>query len=63
MSLNEFSGGTNSAIAFPDYLDWRRDNTVFEQLAISRRESRNLSGIPGRAAGTRRRGFCHREFF
>ena len=43
MTLNEFSGGTNSAIAFPDYLDWRRDNTVFEELAISRRESRNLS--------------------
>lgn len=48
MTLNEFSGGTNSAVAFPDYLDWRRDNTVFEALAISRRESRNLSGIEGR---------------
>jgi len=47
MTLNEFSSGTNSAIAFPDYLDWRRDNTVFEELAISRRESRNLSGISG----------------
>jgi putative ABC transport system permease protein len=48
MTLNEFSGGTNTSIAFPDYLDWRRDNTVFEHLAISRRESRNLSGISGR---------------
>src|SRR3979411_1566832 len=48
MSLNEFSGGTNTSIAFPDYIDWRRDNTVFEHLAISRRESRNLSGIQGR---------------
>ena len=47
MTLNEFSGGTNTSIAFPDYLDWRRDNTVFEHLAISRRESRNLSGISG----------------
>src|SRR4051812_23159115 len=47
MYLNEFSNGTNTSIAFPDYLDWRRDNTVFEQLAISRRESRNLSGISG----------------
>ena len=47
MTLNEFSNGMNTAIAFPDYLDWRRDNTVFEHLAISRRESRNLSGIPG----------------
>ena len=48
MALNEFSGGTMSAIAFPDYIDWRRDNTVFENLAISRRESRNLSGVSGR---------------
>ena len=48
MSLNEFSGGTNTSIAFPDYVDWRRDNTVFEHLAISRRDSRNLSGIQGR---------------
>jgi putative ABC transport system permease protein len=48
MTLNEFSGGTNTSIAFPDYVDWRRDNTVFEHLAISRRESRNLSGIEGR---------------
>jgi putative ABC transport system permease protein len=36
-------------IAFPDYVDWRRDNTVFESLAISRSDSRNLSGIPGRS--------------
>ncbi|HEX4666943.1 MAG TPA: ABC transporter permease [Chthoniobacterales bacterium] len=48
MTLNEFSAGTDSAISFPDYLDWRRDNTVFEELAISRRESRNLSGVAGR---------------
>jgi putative ABC transport system permease protein len=48
MTLKEFSNGADSAIAFPDYLDWRRDNTVFEHLAISRRESRNLSGIAGR---------------
>src|SRR5712691_3246531 len=50
VALNEFSSGTNSSIAFPDYVDWRRDNTVFENLALSRRESRNLSGIPGREA-------------
>jgi putative ABC transport system permease protein len=48
MTLNEFSNGTNTAVAFPDYLDWRRDNTVFEELAISRRESRNFSGVEGR---------------
>ena len=49
MALSEASAQANFAVAFPDYLDWRRDNTVFENLAISRRDSRNLSGIPGRA--------------
>jgi putative ABC transport system permease protein len=29
-------------------LDWRNDNTVFEHLAATRTESRNLSGVPGR---------------
>ena len=33
------------SVSFPDYVDWRRDNTVFEHLAISRRESFNLSGL------------------
>jgi putative ABC transport system permease protein len=37
------------SVAFPDYLDWKRDNTVFENLAISRRESFNLSGLESRA--------------
>jgi putative ABC transport system permease protein len=37
------------SVAFPDYVDWRRDNTSFEQLALSRRESFNLSGLQGRA--------------
>src|SRR5438094_4733941 len=37
------------SVAFPDYLDWRRDNAAFEHLAISRRESFNLSGLEGRA--------------
>nr|MBA3543400.1 ABC transporter permease [Chthoniobacterales bacterium] len=37
------------SVSFPDYVDWKRDNTVFEQLAISRRESFNLSGLQGRA--------------
>ncbi len=37
------------SVAFPDYVDWRRDNTVFENLALSRRESFNLSGLQGRA--------------
>src|SRR5262249_30031257 len=36
------------SVSFPDYMDWKKDNTVFEHLAISRRESYGLSGIPGR---------------
>ncbi|MDP9291820.1 MAG: ABC transporter permease, partial [Verrucomicrobiota bacterium] len=37
------------SVSFPDYLDWKRDNTVFEQLAVARRESYNLSGLPHQA--------------
>ncbi len=48
MALHETSGAQEFSLAFPDYLDWRRDNTVFESLAVSRADSRNLSGIPGR---------------
>src|SRR5213075_257011 len=28
--------------------DWQKDNTIFEHLAATHKESRNLSGIPGR---------------
>lgn len=36
------------SFALPNYLDYRRDNTVFEHFAITRRESYNLSGLEGR---------------
>ena len=36
------------SISFPDYVDWKRDNTSFEQLAIAREESYNLSGLDQR---------------
>ena len=36
------------SVSLPDYLDWRHDNTVFENLALSRRETYPLSDIPGR---------------
>jgi len=36
------------SVSLPDYLDWRRDSTVFENLALSRVESATLSDIPGR---------------
>jgi putative ABC transport system permease protein len=49
MVLNESSGpGQDFSVALPDYFDWRNDNTVFEHLAATHKESRNLSGIPGR---------------
>jgi putative ABC transport system permease protein len=44
------NSGREFSVSCPDYLDWKRDNTVFEHLAVTRRESRNLSGIPGREA-------------
>ena len=49
--LNETSAAQPQiSVSLPNYLDWRRDNTVFEHLAISRRESYNLSGLPEREA-------------
>ena len=36
------------SFSFRDYLDYRRDNTVFDQFAVSRRESYNLSNLEGR---------------
>src|SRR5881275_1491576 len=49
MVLNESSGpGQDFSVALPDYFDWQKENTVFEHLAATHKESRNLSGIPGR---------------
>src|SRR5215467_2536938 len=49
MVVNESSGpGQNYSVALPDYFDWQKDNTVFQHLACTHKESRNLSGIPGR---------------
>ncbi len=46
--LNETSAGQPEiSVSYPDYLDWRRDNTVFDHLAVARRESYNLSGLTG----------------
>jgi hypothetical protein len=36
------------SLSFLDYLDVRRDNTVLAHLAVTRRESYNLSGLEGR---------------
>src|SRR5438270_11309138 len=49
MVLNESAGpGQDFSVALPDYFDWQRDNTTFEHLAATHKESRNLSGVPGR---------------
>jgi putative ABC transport system permease protein len=36
------------SVSFPDYLDYRRESRTLEHLAVSRRESYNLSGLEGR---------------
>src|SRR5262249_47250735 len=42
MVVNESSGpGQDYAVSLPDYLDWQKDNTVFENLAATHKESRN----------------------
>src|SRR5437879_5789208 len=49
MVLNESAGpGQDFSVALPDYFDWQKDNTAFEHLAATHKESRNLSGVPGR---------------
>src|SRR5256886_9118934 len=51
MVLSESSGpGQDFSVALPDYFDWRNDTKTFEHLACTHKESRNLSGIPGREA-------------
>ena len=36
------------SISWPNFLDWKKEATVFEALAVGRRESFNLSGVEGR---------------
>ena len=51
------------SVSFPDYVDWKRDNTVFENLALSRRESFNLSGLENRAPEQVSGGLVTANFF
>lgn len=49
MVLNESSGpGQDYSVALPDYFDWQKEAKSFQHLACAHKESRNLSGIPGR---------------
>ena len=36
------------SVSFPDYLDWKKENTVFENIAVARGKTYNLSGLEGR---------------
>jgi putative ABC transport system permease protein len=51
------------SVSYPDYVDWKRDNTVFENIAVSRRESFNLSGLQGRAPEQVSGGLVTANFF
>lgn len=49
VALHESAPGQPSiALSFPDYLDWRRDATSFQDLALSRFDGDSLSGISDR---------------
>src|SRR5207249_9566859 len=49
MVLKELSGPDQDfSVALTDYLDWQKESKTFEHLACTHKESRNLSGIPGR---------------
>jgi len=64
MVLSESAGpGQEFAVALPDYLDWKNENTVFEELAVTHKESRNLSGIPGREAERISSSYVSNNFF
>src|SRR4029453_155197 len=36
------------SVSFPDYVDWKKENRGFEEIAVARRESYNLNGLPNR---------------
>ena len=57
------NAGQEFSVSCPDYLDWKRDNTVFQHLAVTRRESRNLTGIPGREAERVSSAYVTDDFF
>ena len=63
MVLNESGNGQEFSVSLPNYEDWKRDNTVFQSLAITRRESRNLSGIGGQEAARISCAYVSDDFF
>jgi putative ABC transport system permease protein len=51
------------SVSYPDYVDWKQENKVFENLAVSRRESFNLSGVQGRTPEQVQGGLVTASFF
>jgi putative ABC transport system permease protein len=51
------------SVSYPDYVDWQRDQSVFDALSVSRRESFNLSGLEGRAPEQISGGLVTASFF
>jgi putative ABC transport system permease protein len=51
------------SVAYPNYVDYKRDSTSFEHLAVSRRESFNLSGLEGRPPEQISGGIVTANFF
>ena len=51
------------SVSYPDYLDWTKEQKVFEALGASRRESYNLSGLEGRAPEQVSGGLVTASFF
>ena len=50
-------------ISFPDYLDWRRDSTSFEHLALTLLNTTSLSDLPGQAPEQIPGAWVTRDFF
>src|SRR4051812_48752693 len=63
MVVNETGNGQEFSVSLPNYEDWKRDNTVFEFLSITRRESRNLSDVSGLEAERIPCAFVSEDFF
>jgi predicted permease len=43
--LNEYDAGFGEmSISYPNFIDWRAQNRVFEKIGVARRESYNLTG-------------------
>jgi putative ABC transport system permease protein len=51
------------SVSYPNYLDWKRDQKVFDALAVARRESFNLSGLENRAPEQISGGLVTASFF